>query len=378
MKTEKSAIRDPMKASITRSASIATVASFCTFSRCGRVLAPPRASISTACSSRSRTPRARYLSRSLITFAIIRAGEDGWTSRASLIAFVGGVIALVVFVLVQRRHSNPLIDLKLLRSPAFTGATLASLLLTLSAFGSLALISIWLQSVVGLNPLHAGLALLPLAGVAFVVAGFFGRRMNGIHPALPIAGGLLLIGIGELLLLVLQKGSSWPALLPGQIVIGVGVGLSNPPLTSAALAAVPKERSGMASGIINTARQLGLAFGVAILGTVFTSRATHVLQRAKVPNAHGIAQAVSGGQSAAVIGHAPAAYRVRLDLAIHDAFATGLHGAFVLAGVLGVLGAGLCYLLLRHAQTAAWGKPPAAAAVAAVLPEGKAAAQPAG
>ncbi len=297
----------------------------------------------------------------LITFAIIRAGEDGWTSGGAVIAFVVGVLALVAFVLVQRRHENPLVDLKLLRSAAFTGATLASLLLSFSAFGALALISIWLQSVIGLDPLGAGLALLPLAGVAFVVAGGLGRRMNGLHPALPIAGGLLFIGVGGLLLNLVQKDSSWAALLPGLIVIGIGVGLSNPPLTSAALAAVPRERSGMASGIVNTARQLGLAFGVAIFGTLFTSRAADVLARARVPQSHDIAQAVSGGQTAAVLAQAPASSRGALDLAVHDAFATGLHGVFLLGGGIGVVASVVCYLLLRHAPTASWSTPPAPA-----------------
>jgi len=298
----------------------------------------------------------------LITFAIIRAGEDGWTATAPLIAFGAGLAALAGFVVIQTRHENPLIDLSLLHSRAFTGAVLAAALLSLSAFGALALVSIWLQSVLGLEPLNAGLALLPLAGTSFVVAGIFGRFMNGVAPVRPISGGLLLIGLGGLLLNLVQSGSSWPALLPGLIVIGFGVGLSIPPLTAAALAAVPKESSGMAAGIVNTARQLGLAFGVAVLGSVFTSRAADVLQRRGVPHSADIASAVSGGQSSAVIARAPAAFRGQLDVAIHQAFASGLHGAFVLAGGLGVLGSVLCYLLLRGAQTASWDKKPAAPA----------------
>lgn len=299
----------------------------------------------------------------LLTFGIIRAGEDGWTARGPVIAFLVGLAAAVVFILVQRRHSNPLIDLRLLRSRAFTGATLASLLLSLSAFSSLVLVSIWLQSVIGLDPLGAGLALLPLAGTAFVVAGAFGRFMDAVPPVAPIAGGLLLIGLGGLLLNLVQNDSSWPALTPGLIVIGIGVGLSNPPLTSTALAAVSREHSGMASGIVNTARQLGLAFGVAILGTVFTARAADVLLKANVPNSDDVAQAVSGGQSAQVIAQAPAELRSQLDTAIHDAFASGLHGAFLVAGGLGVLGAVLCYLLLRGARTATWDKAPVEAGV---------------
>jgi EmrB/QacA subfamily drug resistance transporter len=298
----------------------------------------------------------------LLTYAIIRAGEDGWTAQAPLIAFVVGLIALAGFVVVQNRHENPLIDLKLLRNRAFTGATLAAMLFSMSAFGSFALISIWLQSVVGLNPLQTGLTLLPLAAVAFVVAAVFGRMMNDIPPFWPIAGGLLLIGAGTLLLTLVRAGSSWSALEPGLVVIGVGVGLVNPPLTSTALAAVPKERSGMASGIVNTARQLGLAFGVAILGTVFTSRAADVLEKAQVPQSHDIAQAVSGGQFAAVLGQAPAEFRDRLTTAVHQAFASGLHGAFVVAGGTGLVGAVLCYLLLRNARNAAWDRKPAAVA----------------
>jgi EmrB/QacA subfamily drug resistance transporter len=295
----------------------------------------------------------------LLTFAIIRAGEDGWTDRLPALAGLLGVAALAGFVLIQRRHSNPLIDLALLRSRVFTGASLASMLLTLSAFGSLALVSIWLQSVIGLDPLGAGLALLPLAGTGFVVAGIFGRFMNTVPPVAPIAGGLLLVGIGDLLLNLVQDDSSWPALLPGLIVIGIGVGLCNPPLTSAALAAVPKERSGMASGVVNTSRQLGLAFGVAILGSAFTARAADVLQQANVPGADGIAQAVSGGQSGRLLATAPPPVRGRLEVAIHDAFASGLHEAFLIAGGLGLLGAGLCYLLLRGAPAATWDRKPA-------------------
>jgi hypothetical protein len=191
--------------------------------------------------------------------------------------------------------------------------------------------------------------------------------MHGVAPVRPISGGLLLIGIGSLLLNFVHARSSWAALLAGLIVIGLGVGLATPPLTSAALAAVPLERSGMAAGVVNTARQLGLALGVAILGTTFTSRAGNVLQSKGVPHSSDVASAVSGGQSPIVIAHAPAAYRGRLDTAIHDAFASGLHGAFTLAGAIGVVGAVLVFLLLRQADT----EPPAwnAGAVSETHPE---------
>jgi predicted MFS family arabinose efflux permease len=290
----------------------------------------------------------------LITFAIIRAGEDGWTARTAVIAFVVGVLALATFVILQLRRADPLVDLSLLTHRTFTGATLAALLMPFAAFGSLALTSIWLQSVGGLTPLQTGLTLLPMSLAAFVVAAVTGRFSHRIPAERSIALGLALIGAGDLLMLVIQPDSTWRAFLAGSLVLGAGVGLAAPPLTSAALAAVPLERSGMASGVVNTARQLGLALGVAVLGTTFTSRAAETFSGAGVPNSTRIASAVSGGQRASVLEQAPAQYRPPLDAAIHQAFAHGLHSAFTLAGALGITAAVLCYAMLRNAPKPAW------------------------
>ena len=287
----------------------------------------------------------------LITYAIIEAGEEGWTDRTPVLSAVLGLLALAGFVLIERRTTHPLIDLALLRRPVFTGAVLAAGILSSAAFGSSALISIWLQSVVGLSPLQTGLALLPMAAVAFLVAGGLSSRLHGVPVARPIGAGLFLIGCGSLLLLIVQADSSWTALIAGLLVVGLGVGLATPPLTNAALSAVPVERSGMASGILNTSRQLGLAFGVAILGSVFTSRAAHTLTTHHVPSADNLASAVSGGQTQAVLKAAPAGFRPQLDAAIHAAFANGLHSAFVIAGLVGILGSALVFQLLRKAPT---------------------------
>ncbi|MBT0771702.1 MFS transporter [Kineosporia sp. J2-2] len=289
----------------------------------------------------------------LITYAIIEAGEQGWTTRTPMISAGLGVLALIVFVLLQRRTTHPLIDLSLLRRPVFTGAVLAAAVLSSAAFGSSALISIWLQSVVGLSPMAAGLSLLPMSAVAFAVAGALSRRLHGVPVARPIGAGLFLIGCGSLLMLLVRADSTWTALLPGLLFVGVGVGLATPPLTAAALSAVPVQRSGMASGVLNTSRQLGLAFGVAVLGSVFTSRAGDVLASRDVPASGDIASAVSGGQTQAVLQAAPAAFREQLEAAVHAAFASGLHGAFAIAGAVGVLGSVVVFLLLRRAPAEA-------------------------
>jgi len=209
----------------------------------------------------------------------------------------------------------------------------------LAAFAVLPYTSIWLQTVLGLSPVQGGLALLPLAATAFVVAAVGGRLLHGVQPRLTIGVGLALIGAGTLGQAVLGAGSSWPALLPGLIVAGIGTGLVSPALAGAALAAVEPERAGMAGGAVNTFRQLGYAFGVAVLGTVLTSRIGETLSEEQ---SHALAGGgASGLRSAGVPEHA-----------MRAAFASGLNTAAVVAGVAGIV-AGAAVLLLVKGERGA-------------------------
>jgi hypothetical protein len=121
--------------------------------------------------------------------------------------------------------------------------------------------------VLGLSAIGAGLVVAPLAAVAFAVSAGVGRFMHHIPARLPLGGGLLLIGAGSLLRCTITASSGWAVLIPGLIVTGIGVGLASPVLVSATLAAVRAEHAGMASGSVNTFRQLGYALGIAALGT---------------------------------------------------------------------------------------------------------------
>ena len=162
----------------------------------------------------------------------------------------------------------------------FVGVLLAGLLLTFAAFASFTYTSIWLQSVLG--PVADRRPASPACRCRCRVRRLGGdRTVPARQPARPIiGGGLLFIGVGGLISGALVHGSaSWPALIPGFVVIGIGVGLATPTLGSAAMSAVPVQRGGMAAGAVNTARQLGFAFGIAALGSVFATRAQGVLAR---------------------------------------------------------------------------------------------------
>lgn len=147
-----------------------------------------------------------------------------------------------------------------------------SLAFNAAAFAAMAYTSIWLQTLLGMSPVRGGAVFLWLSLASFVVAAVGGRLLHGVSARLTIGVGLLLIGAGQFCMAFLDAGSSASALIPGLVLVGVGTGLVSPGIAGAALASVPPERSGMAGGAVNTFRQLGYALGIALFGTVLTSR----------------------------------------------------------------------------------------------------------
>ncbi|MFI0258876.1 MFS transporter [Streptomyces sp. NPDC017056] len=205
-----------------------------------------------------------------LTYGLMRGGEEGWTESGTLSSLAVAVVALLAFVVVERRARKPLLDLGLLRRPTFAVLMAAALLLQAAAFPYLTYVGLWVQNILGLSPVMAGVAVLPMAVASMAVGMLGGRFLHRLAPQLPIGIGLLLIGAGPLLhVLLLNDDSNWPVLVPGLLVSGLGIGMSMPVLVSAALGAAPPQRAGMASGAVNTFRQLGYALGIAVLGTVF-------------------------------------------------------------------------------------------------------------
>nr|WP_308129432.1 MFS transporter [Actinoplanes polyasparticus] len=178
------------------------------------------------------------------------------------------------------------------------------------------------------------------------MSGIAGARLHGRSPRLIIGLGLLLIGAGSALtVLLLGPGSSWPALVAGYAVIGAGVGLVMPTLAEAAMAAVPRERGGMAAGAVNTARQLGFAIGIAVLGTAFAGRARAHLTDAGLPDAADAAHGLAAGQAGRILAATPEPVRATVDAALRGAAVAGLDAAFLVAAAAGVV-AGIAVLLL--------------------------------
>jgi len=279
------------------------------------------------------------LAAAAVTYALIRANENGWISATTLGLIGAGAVGIVAFVVIERRSMHPMLDISLFRNRSFLGIMLGALLMNAAAWSYLPYTSLWLQSVLGLDPVDAGLVCVPLSLSFFVVAAAAGRTLHNSSPRFTIGVGALLVGAGDLLQVLVSTNSDWTILLPGFIVAGIGAGMAIPSLVSAAMGSVAVHRGGMASGAVNTFRQLGFVFGVAVLGSIFASRTTDAL-RGKLSAEQ--AAAAAAGHARAVIGGSAATDRL-----VRSAFASGLDAISVAAAGISVAAAILVVVLVR-------------------------------
>jgi EmrB/QacA subfamily drug resistance transporter len=291
------------------------------------------------------------LAAGMLTFALIRANDGGWATVGTFSLLGVSVVAFVLFFVIEARSKSAMLDLSLLRNKAFVGILIASLLVNFAAFSSFTYTSIWLQSLLGLSPIQSGMTGLPLSIAAFAVSAGIGRFLHHRAPGPIIGAGMILIGLGALANAVLiNRDSSWPALILGFTIAGVGVGLATPTLNSSAMSAVPVHRGGMAAGAVTTVRQLGFAIGIALLGTLFATRASSAVAKAGVPQPAEVAHGLAGGQVRQLLAQA-GPRRPALDSTLHTAAAAGLDLIFLVSGLAGVIGGILVLILVRPATT---------------------------
>jgi predicted MFS family arabinose efflux permease len=282
-----------------------------------------------------------------LIYGLIRAGENSWSDTGVIICLAVGAVALAAFIAVERRVAHPMFDLSLLRVPTFAGGSIAAFAMNGSLYAVLLYLVIYLQDIQGFSAQDAGLRLAIISGAQFVTATIAGRFSEHVPARWLIGPGLLLVGIGLIIMAGLTGGSDWTHLIPGFIVSGLGGGMVNPPLASTAIGVVPPQKAGMASGVNATFRQIGIAAGIAALGSIFTSAMEHNLTYASpvASSAPRIVTMVRQGQVGQLIASLPPARRGEVAAALKAAFAAGLNDLLYVTAALALVG-GVCALLL--------------------------------
>ena len=288
-----------------------------------------------------------------LVFALIRSQAEGWGSAQVLGSLIAAAVLLAAFVVIELRTREPMLDLGLLRVPTFNGGLVAAWAVSASIFSLLTYLVIYFQDLMGFSAIGAGLRFLPLTGATFLVAGVAGRLTTKVPVRYLIGAGFAFVAGGLLLMRGLTAADSWTHFLPGFIVAGVGAGMINVPLASTAVGVVPAQRAGMASGINSTLRQVGIATGVAALGTILTSdiRAGVVSRLARTPvsvQAHHIAQVIASGGAAQAITHAPPQARGLIAAAAKGSYVGALNSILLIGAGVAIVGMIVALISIRQ------------------------------
>jgi EmrB/QacA subfamily drug resistance transporter len=306
-----------------------------------------------------------------MVLALIQANDadKGWTSRYILTLFAVAVVGLVVFILGELRLKHPMVDPRLFLIPSFTGAAIVGFCVSAGLYSLFFFLTLYLQNFLGFSALGAGLRFLPLSGMVLFAAplsGAFTHRL-GAKPILFVSMATLAVAVALMTRISPSEGQAgWLVLLPAFILGGLGNGLVNPPIADVAVGTVARERAGVASGVNGVARQVGTAFGIALLGALLTnhynSEISAKISTLQIPPAaqqtiiHGIQQAgIFAGSTG--LRHVPAQFAQfasspmfpHIQRIVQQSFIDALVGILWVAAAILAAGA-LAALLIRKSD----------------------------
>ncbi len=203
-----------------------------------------------------------------LTWGLIQAGERGWTDIWILFAFLAAAIILPVFVWVEMRTERPMIPMSFFRSRTFVGANIDSFMIAFLITGVSFFLTLYQQNIHGFSAIRTGLALVPMVAVMMIFSPLTGSMVNKLGPRRLISFGMIVTGIGTGLFLLAGVDVSYWRILPAFLLMGFGMAFIWAPMTTAVLNSVSSEKSGIASAVNGSLREIGTAFGVALLGTL--------------------------------------------------------------------------------------------------------------
>jgi EmrB/QacA subfamily drug resistance transporter len=290
----------------------------------------------------------------LLIWGLIKGSSYGWGSARTL-AFLGGAVLVgLVFVVREHRARQPLLPLRLFRSASLSAGVALVVLLMFALFGAMFFMTFYLENVHGLDPVGAGVRLLPMTAMLIVGAPLAGAAITRVGPRIPIVAGMTLAAVALFGLSGLGAGSSPNDTIVWFILLGLGLSPVMVGATDVIVGNAPVELAGVAGGLQSTAMQVGGTLGTAVLGAVMSARISSLLPAswaaARLPALNpaqlaGVKSAVSVGAAPVTSGTPPQVVRVITDIS-HATFASGMHAAFLVAAAVALAGA-LIGLLIR-------------------------------
>jgi MFS family permease len=308
-----------------------------------------------------------------LTWGLIKTASHAWLSPYTL-SFLGAAAVLVaLFVLWESRQSDPMVPLDFFREPAFTSSSIIVTLIGVGLFGVIYFLTLYFQNVHGYSPIEAGVRTLPTTMMILFVAPIGGKLGPRFGPRRLMTFGMTTATIGLVGLSFIDVDSSYNAIWPFQMLLGIGLASTMPASAATAMGAVDHAKAGIASGVVNASRQVGGALGIAVLGGIGTTLASNAWSDkiANLPPArHALAEKlvplVQGGRGN-VIERLTGSPKAGADAL--DSFMTGVHAALLTAGALTFVAALVAFVGLRgvHVREPGEGQVREEAAAAAAI-----------
>ncbi len=275
-----------------------------------------------------------------VLWAVIEAPSHGWTAPDVTAGFVVGFVLVAVFLWWERRTESPMLNIDFFRNPRFSAASGAITVTFFALFGTLFLMTQYLQSVLGYSTVKAGAVLLPQAAVIMVAAPLSSVWVQRFGNKVVVATGMTLVGITFASFLTLQPNTSTLHVILVTVLLGLGMGNVMAPATDSIMGSLPRAKAGVGSAVNDTTRQVGGAFGVAVLGSILSSRFTSHFTGAVAGQVPGDVVAHAKDSVGSALGIArdlpPGAQRFAPQIvnAAKDGFINGFHAASVVAAVV--------------------------------------------
>jgi EmrB/QacA subfamily drug resistance transporter len=292
--------------------------------------------------------------------ALVESNAWHWGSVRIIGLFAIGIVAVVTFVAVELRVRVPMLDFSFFRSRTSAGVNLVGFLITFAMFAQFFFLTLYMQNVLHYSPLQTGLRFLPATVVIVVMGPVAGRLTDRVGPRLLMVLGLLLTSGALLIQSQLTLHSGYGLLLPGFILMGLGMGLVMSPMSTAAMNAVDRSKAGAASGVLSMSRMVGSTFGVAVMGALVTtiggSKLDSLLPHVPAATRDAITNALGSG--ATIGGHTSAG----IVAAANDAFVSALGIGLLVGALVTLSGAVVAWTFIRPRVAAPAAVPAQAAA----------------
>jgi EmrB/QacA subfamily drug resistance transporter len=288
-----------------------------------------------------------------LVYGLIEAPTEGWGSTSTLVSFVIAAIVLAGFVAWELHVDEPMVDMHYFRNPAFSTGTGGMILVFVSMYGVMFLISQYFQLVLGYSALSAALRLMPIAAIMLVVAPFTPRLSARFGAHRVVAAGMLCIATGFVLFLGLTNTTPYAYVVLCVVPLTTGIAMTMSPMTASIMMAVPARRAGAGSAMNDATRELGAALGIAILGSVAASRYANHL----APFLHNLHPSDASAASTSIAGALRVAHTLKgsahvvLETASKHAFVSGIHLAVTVGAILAGLSSVIVYRYLPHSLT---------------------------